>query len=56
MTSSSDSGQSLATVTRELPSATRLTLTAETPSRLPSSVVTASTQCSQLIPVTVPAP
>jgi hypothetical protein len=52
MTASSGSGLSLATVTFELPPGTRPTATVETPPRLRISLVTAFTQCSQLIPVT----
>ena len=52
LTASSASGLSLATMTRELPPDTRSTVTAETPPRPLSSLVTAFTQCSQLIPVT----
>ena len=46
-------GVSLVTVTRETPSGTRSTATAVTPFRLVSSLVTALTQCPQLMPVTL---
>ncbi len=43
----------LVIVTRETPLGTRSTFTADTPPRVLNSVVTAFTQCSQVMPVTL---